>query len=350
MLSPLILLLPRLAGASIQGDRLMSESWISLSSGSSGRSLTLYEYDPRGFRTDSKSWVPDTTGSMVSSTRYEYDDAGRLLSGATLVSGDTSSSFRNSWNDQELVCTVLRSAHGVLKYVDSFSNGPAGRKRSWRTLADGSISWIEVRDSTASSVLDTLFEPDAGGTASPSRITTAFLDGRGFVVREQERINQAGTWYVSRTTVMGYASGRLASVSDLEGDGVAGVLADSSAYEYDASGNRTARTLFDSDRRPTDRWTWTWSPGLSTRLSDRTEPSTARLVGRSLEVPEGTRSVRLFGLLGGSFGSATMEGNTRAVLPAGLRAGRYVASLGSASGTRLVSFTFLDRSETSRLP
>lgn len=337
--------LANLSGAAEHpGARLLSEAWTSLVPGSTGKSLTTYEYDSHGFRVGSKSWVPDTAGTLTSSSGFALDAEGRILSCATLSAGDTTSSYENSWGpDGRLRSTTTFGPHHAVRFVDSFSTISQTRRESWRTSAAGALLWKETRDSSTSSVLDTLFEPGDNGTIAASKTTVSTLDERGFVVGEVESIFQSGSWYALRTVEMQYAASSLVSVRGLDGDGTSRSLLDSSFYEYDASGSRIAKTLFDANRTATDRWTWQWWYPSPTSLRVALPSEQALIVrGRSIALPTGSQTVELFDLRGGAVWSWASGNTARTSLPSSLRPGRYAAAIRTSAGTRLYSLAILD--------
>lgn len=335
--SVIVLLLSTISLAWSANFRLVSETWTSDAPGTSGASLTRHTYDDHGFRTASRSWVPDTTGSLATESFFSYDGSGRLVAGATRIGSDTTSSFRNIYsNTGLLVATEVFGRVHAAKYVDSFTNPGPNRSTSWRTAPTGIVLWSRHVDSIAGAGRsDTLFEPDSLGRLAASQASVDSLDGSGAVANRREWLRQDGIWYNTRTTWMSYSGGRLAAAASFQADGASRILEDSLDFAYDTWGNRLREAEFDGNRQPFQSWTYVWIAPPTTSVGNPATTRTFVARGRRMEFPDGIGTFAVADARGTVLWSVRPDAGTTTIeIPASLRPGRYIALVATGSGPR----------------
>lgn len=224
--------------------------------------FTRFDYDDQGNRVALRGYASaDTASARLGVTTYEYSPGGRLLREVARVGSDTLSDVLYAYGLQAQPVTVtVRGKSGILRYTDSLAYDGKGNM-TWENRFSATGSAIFRRqhlwDGAGLALGDTLFEPDgAGWKALSARIVSHNPDGT--VSGEVFSRLDGEIWIVSKSTTLGYAAGRLAYVLSNEGDGPGTLRADSTAYAYNGSGNRSRESIFDGDGALVERTEYQW--------------------------------------------------------------------------------------------
>ncbi len=286
-----------------------------------GRSRTAHSYESSGRRSLTRIFVPDTAEFAVGQVDYSYDAAGNLVRTVTIGGLDTVAVVESTYGQEgQILSSTVFGAGGMVSHVDSFSYRDRALVRTWRTDAQGGLSWLRVHDSVPGArIVDTLFEPAGGTDLRPSLIEVDSLDGQGRVVLETRLRRTGDEWIVDELGVLSYDASRLVSVATYRTSVAASNLVDSTAFVHDAHGNRIEERWFDSVRSETDLFQYSWeSSTTGVRRSHLSLPSLPLLPGARLDLPDDAAEVQVRGIDGRLLWRANVAGLRSLILPSRL--------------------------------
>lgn len=238
---------------------LQSEVWRNLGGRDGAVQVTEYEYDSRGNRVlKGVRPLADTAGGYQSTTRYLYGTEGRLEKVILLAGTDTSSLIDYAYDGAgNLAATRTRDKDGALRITDSLLYDGSGRLLETRRLASGTLlqSHVYVYDDLGRVRADTVYERQ-GSSFQPALAVLTGFDSTGAASEERQFRRVAGDWHQVHTVRLRYAGPLLSSRTRYHGSD--GAMADSTAYAYDAAGNRVLESAFDEDRQAVHSVEFIW--------------------------------------------------------------------------------------------
>lgn len=326
---------------------LNSETWRNLGGTGGAAVLTTYAYDARGYRIlKGVRNLPDTTGPFQSSTRYVHDGLGRLLRAVLLTGADTSTVVDYTYDGAgNLLAFRSQEKDGTLRLLDTLIYDGQSRLVETRRIADGVLTQSHVYryDGQGRVVSDTTFEKQGNGFVAAQAIVNEYGPNGAAASEAHFRVS-GGTWYQVLTVRFGYEGLQLVSKTTRHGMG--GDLRDSTAYAYDAAGNRIKETGFDDEGQPAYVIDYEWrafGPG-AVRAWDRARgPILISAAPRALELRADSRrplALRIRDARGALLGGTTFAaGSGRWEYPAGLARGRYLAEATQGAERRSIPFT-----------
>lgn len=326
---------------------LHGETWRNLGGQGGAALLTSYQYDSHGNRVlKGVRPLPDSTGSFQASTRYTYDNQGRLVRAVLLDGADTSSLVDYAYNAKgDLSVFRTREKDGTLRLTDSLLYDNQSRLVETRRLAGGALMQAHVYryDGQGRAVSDTVFERQGNAFNAAQAVLTAY-DASGAAITESHFRVSGGVWYPVFTVKLRYQGPLLSSRTRYHGEG--GGLADSVAYSYDNAGNRVKESGFDDEREPAYAIEYDWRPfgPGAVRPPDRGRgPILLSAAPGALELRADARHplvLQVRDLRGALLGGATFPagaGSWR--FPPALARGRYLAEAAQGSERRSIPFT-----------
>ncbi len=307
------------ASMSFADFRLVAERWISLVG--DGRSRTTHSYETSGRRSLTRIFTPDTAEFAVGQVDYSYDAHGNLVRTVTIGGLDTVGVVESTYDpDGRVLSSTAFGPNGAVSHLDSFAFREGALARTWRTDAEGRLSWVRIHDSVPGRrISDTLFEPESGRGLQPTMIEVDSLDTQGRVVLETRLRRDGEDWIVDELGVLSYEAGRLVSVASYRTSIEPSNLLDSMVFAYDIQGNRTEERWFDSVRSETDLFQYSWESTTSgVRRFQMALSAMPLLAGARLELPDGAVEVQVRGLDGRRIWAANVAGLRSLVLPSRL--------------------------------
>lgn len=325
---------------------LHSETWRNLGGVGGAAQLTSYEYDSQGRRIlKGVRPLSDSTGPFQAATRYAYDARGRLLQVVLLDGEDTSAIVDYAYGaDGNLAAFRTRDKDGTLRLTDSLLYDARGRLVETRRLAGGVLLQAHLYgyDGLGRAVSDTVFERQGNAFVAALAVLTVY-DASGAAIRESHFRLSGGAWYPVHTVKLGYEDALLVSRARYHGE--AGDLADSTAFAYDAAGNRVKETGFDAEREAVYSIDYDWRPSGPGSVKPRDRGTGPLLVASAgaLELrgaARGPLTLRIFDARGALLGGAAFAGGGgRWPYPARLPRGRYLAEASQGALRRSIPFT-----------
>ncbi len=348
-LSSTALVLMTFSNAAADSWRLVSQSWFNLI----GQSVLFspYDYDSLGRRLQRRDYNSrDSSGVKVSHTIWEYDLLDRPWREIAFSQSDTLSVLVRSYDSlgrefQE----AIYGEGGRLRYRDSMSFDHVGNLAT--TLHFSGTGTVVSRKTFSQNPLlqqesDTTWQALPGGGFEPALILqTQLAQGRVSWTQQWSKNLGGVQWNPTTYTEMAYRGSLLASVTNLEADGSARVMLDSTVYLADAYGNRTSERTFNQDRIASTLIQYNWVQLPSTRNAMRGSRSKEiGLVGSHLLFPQGMRlsDVDLMDSKGRRIVHWAGQGVTEFVIPSSIPSGAYLVHA-KGDGQPLVSAVTLAR-------
>jgi hypothetical protein len=244
----------------------------------------------------------------------------------------------------DLVATRTRDKDGTLRITDSLIYDMDGRLAETRRLASGTLmqSHIYIYDELGRVQADTVYERQ-GSTFVPAQAVLTGFDSSGAASEERHFRLVAGAWHQVHTVRLGYSGALLSARTRYHG--ADGAMADSTAYAYDAAGNRVLESAFDEDGEAVHTVEYTWRafgpgstrPRLAVARGIRLAAGPAGLEIQS----DSRRPIRL--LIRDASGARKDErsypaGAGRWEYPSGLASGIYLAEAVASDRRRAIVF------------
>lgn len=325
--------------------RLSSQTWENLIGG--GVVHSPYDYDAKGLRIQRRDYnSADSSGTRIARTVWEYDVQERMVRQVQFGVTDTVSILTQSWNGDNLAVATLWGKGGVQRYRDTsiYDNDGNEILRKRFSPTDSLMSqhtW--TFDTQGQLATDTTWQPQGGNLVPVLAMQTSWQQGH--VVRTQEWSRALGStrWNALQRTDLAWNGTELASTTNLSGDGTGRILVDSTAYTYDASGNKSTETTFDADRVASARTTFHWEGTSAARGRSIQEASDFRWKqDGSRLVIDADQTVVEFTLMDAR-GRLILRtsGATRSLDLGSLPQGRYLASAIFAEGRSVHAFTHI---------
>lgn len=240
--------------------QLQSEKWINRATGGGTQSgtVTTHAYDPGGNRIRTLVFIgAEASGDPFERIEYAYLPDGLPETQSNYYSEGLESriSFRHDAQGR-LDGKTVSGADGVERFRDLFSYDGQGRvveEARWKGLVQ-----VFLRRKTyaadGSLATDTLLEVDGSALLE----VQAAVHGAGRTPgekRESRFRRQNGVWYHVQDTFRTYDNGLLRHSAGYE---VGGKRTDSSAFAYDADGNRLQEDRFTGTGLPLSSLVYAW--------------------------------------------------------------------------------------------
>lgn len=323
--------------------RLSSQTWVNLIGG--GVVHSPFDYDEKGLRTQRRDFnSTDSSGPRIARTIWEYDDQARMVRQVQFGVTDTVSILTQSWNGDKLALATLWGKGGIQRYRDTSIYDSDGNEilRKRFSPSDSLMSqhtW--TYDSQGQLATDTTWQPQSGNLVPVLAMQTSWQQGRVVRTQEWSRALASSRWNAQQRTDLAWNGTELASTTNLSGDGTGRILVDSTAYTYDASGNKSTETTFNADRVASARTTFVWEGASAARIRSIQEASDLRWKqDGSRLVLDADRTVVEFALMDAQGRSILRtSGSARSLDLGSLPQGRYLASAIFAEGRSVHAFT-----------
>ena len=233
-------------GAAGPRFQLQSEKWINLAPGGGSQSgtFTAHTYDPAGNRVRTQVFTGlEAAGEPSERIEYSYFPDGFLEAQSNYQAEGLESRVAFLYDGQgQLNAKVVSGADGAERFRDTYGYDAKGRVFV-ETRIKGDVRTFLRRKSYAadgSLETDSLFEAD--GSAMVAVQAAIHGEGRMPGEKSERRFrNQDGVWYHVLDTYRLYEKGLLAHAAAYE---VGGKRTDSTAFSYDAEGNRVQEDSF----------------------------------------------------------------------------------------------------------
>lgn len=270
--------------------QLLTEAWISQAGGGQSGTFTAHEYDSDGKLRRTLIYIGfDAAGEVFEKREFSYHPDGLLDAQATYNGSELESRIFHRYDASgRLAEKVVQAQDGRERFRDVFAYDGQGRvSMETRMKGDSPASLHRLAYAADGSVSsDSLFEPD-GSTLVPVQ---AALHGAGRTSGEKRESRwrfQNGVWYHVQDTFRLYQDGLHVSSAAYQ---VGGGRLDSSAFAYDANGNRVLEERFDGSGRPLSRLVLQWMDlqPVTLRRHARFERGSARGPILLLAGPSGT--------------------------------------------------------------
>lgn len=238
--------------------RLQAETWISQAGGGQSATYTAHAYDGEGRRLRTEiSLGLDGSGEVFEKREFSYRPDGLLEAQSTYHGSDLEARIVHRYDAAgRLSERVVAGGDGRERFRDAYAYDDRGRMVAETRLQGGSTAAMRrfAYGSDGQLAGDSLFEPE-GGVLLPVQ---AGLHGEGRVPEERREARwrrQNGAWYHVLDTFRLHQAGLLVSSAAYQ---VGGLRLDSSAFAYDADGNRLLEERFDGAGSPLSRLVLQW--------------------------------------------------------------------------------------------
>lgn len=270
--------------------RLMAETWINQAGGGQSGTFTAHTYDGDGKRIRTEIFIGlDGSGEVFEKREFSYYPDGLLDAQSNYYGKDLESRIVHRYDAAGRVSAkVVQGEDGVECFRDTYAYDAQGRLLTeTRMKGETATSMHKLAYAADGSVAsDSLFEPEGSALVA----VQAALHGAGRTPaerRESRWRKQDGAWYHVQDTFRLYQGGLLASSAAYQ---VGGRRLDSSAFAYDADGNRLLEERFTGAGLPLSRLVFQWKDlqAISIRRHAAFERGSARGPLLLLGGPSGT--------------------------------------------------------------
>lgn len=271
--------------ASNSGPRfqLHSETWINRSSGggAQGGTVTTHSYDPAGNRIRTLVFIgSEAAGDPFERIEYAYFPDGLPETQLNYYPDGLNSRIAFRYDAQgRLDAKAVFGVDGTERFRDLFGYDGQGRvveEARWKDAVQVFLH-RKAYASDGSPATDTLLEVD--GSALLAVQATVHGAGRTPVEKRESRFRrQNGAWYHVQDIFRTYDQGQLLHSAGYE---VGGKRTDSSAFAYDADGNRIREDRFTGAGLPLSSLVYAWKDLQVISIRQRRDPG----AGSRLTIP-----------------------------------------------------------------
>lgn len=238
--------------------QLMAETWINQTGGGQSGTFTAHTYDGSGKRIRTEIFIGlDGSGDIFEKREFIYFADGLLDAQANYYGADLESRIVHRYDAVGRLSTKsVQGEDGVERFRDDYAYDDLGRVATETRIKGETTSSMHKLGyaSDGSVASDSLFEPE-GSSLFPVQ---AALHGPGRTPAERREARwrkQDGAWYHVQDTFRLYKDGFLVSAAAYQ---VGGRRLDSSAFAYDADGNRVLEERFTGAGLPLSRLILQW--------------------------------------------------------------------------------------------
>lgn len=265
---------PRTGGAGLR-FQLQSEAWINRASGGGTQNgtFTTHTYDPAGIRLRTQVYIGSVaSGEAFERIEYAYFPDGLPETQSNYYSEGLESRISFRYDTQGRLDTkTIQGADGVERFRDIFGYDGSGRvveEARWKEAAQVFVH-RKTYAADGSLATDTLLEVD--GSALLAVQTAVHGAGRFPDEKRESRFRrQNGVWYHVQDTFRTYDDKGLLLHS--AGYEVGGKRTDSSAFTYDAYGNRTQEDRYSGAGLPLSSLVYAWKDLQVIAIRKRLDP------------------------------------------------------------------------------
>ncbi|MBK8804215.1 MAG: hypothetical protein IPN71_19580 [Fibrobacteres bacterium] len=325
--------------------RLASQTWENLIGG--GVVHSPFDYDAKGLRTQRRDYnSADSSGPRIARTVWEYDTDEHMIRQVQFGATDTVSILTQTWVGDNLVRSAVWGKGGIQRYRDTSVYDGSGNEILSKRLSpsDSLVSQQTFTyDNQGQLVADTTWQPQTGSLIAVQATQTHWEQGHVLWTQEWSRSPGSTRWNALQRTDMAWSGVRLASATNLSGDGTGRVLVDSTAYTYDVSGNKSAETTFNAERVASARTTFSWegTSAARQRLLQTVSDIRWNRNGSSLALEAIQTPLEITLLDANGRVVLRQTGSSRSVDIGKLSQGRYLATATFAHGRSVHPFTAL---------